>query len=55
MFRWRQTLCTSINRHISALNSICDNQLQKNFNTSIAMADKFKLPVRYGDGEKSVW
>ncbi|CAB3221695.1 unnamed protein product [Arctia plantaginis] len=55
MFRWGQTLCIALNRHISSVDSICVTQLQKNFSSCTIMANKFKLPARYGAGEKSVW
>lgn len=48
-------MCITLNRHVSAVDSICVTQLQKTFSTCAAMADKFKLPARYGAGEKSVW
>lgn len=50
MHRWRRFLAASI-KH----NCIKDPSLIIKREMSANMSDKFKLPARYGAGEKSVW
>ncbi|XP_022124479.2 kynurenine aminotransferase isoform X1 [Pieris rapae] len=52
MFRWRQVLFAIRNPRAVFEGSKAP---RKQFSTRVTMCDKFKLPVRYGAGEASVW
>lgn len=49
MYRWRRLLSTI------KQNCVKDQIINTKRSLSINMSDKFKLPARYGAGEKSVW
>ncbi|CAH0600784.1 unnamed protein product [Chrysodeixis includens] len=57
MFRGGQTLLTviAVSRSGAVDLRILNSVVKNNICTASVMADKFKLPERYGAGEKSVW
>lgn len=59
MFKGGQTLLKAVSRCVGRSNAVklkrFNNVPKNQFSTASAMADKFKLPTRYGTGEKSVW
>lgn len=56
MFRSRHLLNAAVKKQTESTVAITNNILRNKLNTSAAvMTDKFRLPARYGAGEKSVW
>lgn len=56
MFRRSRTLLKTLSSHTGEVNKIKPLQIIRNNSKQAgAMSDKFRLPTRYGAGEKSVW
>lgn len=57
MFRWRRTLIAALRDHSNcAIRQHNTSKIvRREISISSNMGDKFKLPTRYGAGEKSVW
>lgn len=55
MFRWGQTLYKTSGCSGAITRDLDSIFIRSQCTTTCEMGDKFKLPSRYGTGEKSVW